>query len=151
MGAETSCLTPGLRLSSANGQSNPSVDSITIMGAGGKVFSSALRRWKDGMQTRNIKPVRYCNLYDVQLNIQKYVYYYFTKHTKHITLSLSQNTQSPSLSLSSLTPPFPPLLTHFFTFQRSESQEEFWTLSAYTCGFQSIDLRQHFLPICIMQ
>lgn len=40
--AETSCLTPGLRLSRANGQSNPSVDSISIMGAGGKVFSSVM-------------------------------------------------------------------------------------------------------------
>lgn len=47
--AETSCLTPGLRLSRANGQSNPSVDSINIMGAGGKVFSSALK--KDGIKT----------------------------------------------------------------------------------------------------
>lgn len=51
VGGETSCLTPGLRLSRANGQSNPSVDSITIVGAGGKVFSSALRGWKDGIGT----------------------------------------------------------------------------------------------------
>lgn len=51
VGAETSGLTPGLRLSRANGQSNPSVDSISIIGAGGKVFSSALRGWKDGTQT----------------------------------------------------------------------------------------------------
>lgn len=43
IGGETSCLTPGFRFSRANGQSNPSVDSISIMGAGGKVFSSALR------------------------------------------------------------------------------------------------------------
>lgn len=42
-GGETSCLTPGFRFSRANGQSNPSVDSISITGAGGKVFSSALR------------------------------------------------------------------------------------------------------------
>lgn len=41
-GAETSCFTPGLRLSKANGQSNPSVDSISITGAGGKVFSSVI-------------------------------------------------------------------------------------------------------------
>lgn len=40
VGAETSCLTPGLRLSRANGQSSPSVDSISIVGTGGKVFSS---------------------------------------------------------------------------------------------------------------
>lgn len=45
VGAETSCLTPGLRLSRANGQSTPSVDSISIVGTGGKVFSSA------GMET----------------------------------------------------------------------------------------------------
>lgn len=51
VGAETSCLTPGLRLSRANGQSNPSVDSISIVGAGGKVFSSAVRGRKDGRQT----------------------------------------------------------------------------------------------------
>ncbi|TNN83219.1 hypothetical protein EYF80_006552 [Liparis tanakae] len=43
VGAETSCLTPGLRLSRAKGQSSPSVDSISMVGAGGKVFSSALR------------------------------------------------------------------------------------------------------------
>lgn len=42
VGGETSCLTPGLRLSRANGQSNPSVDSISIVGAGGKVFSSVM-------------------------------------------------------------------------------------------------------------
>lgn len=42
VGAETSCLTPGLRLSRAKGQSNPSVDSISITGAGGKVFSSVM-------------------------------------------------------------------------------------------------------------
>ncbi len=47
VGADTSCLTPGLRLSRANGQTSPSVDNISIVGAGGKVFSSALRkeRW----------------------------------------------------------------------------------------------------------
>jgi len=42
-GGATSCLTPGLRFSRANGQSIPSVDSISMVGAGGKVFSSALR------------------------------------------------------------------------------------------------------------
>lgn len=42
VGAETSCFTPGLRLSRAKGQSNPSVDSISIVGAGGKVFSSVM-------------------------------------------------------------------------------------------------------------
>lgn len=42
VGAETRCLTPGLRLSKANGQSNPSVDSISITGAGGRVFSSVI-------------------------------------------------------------------------------------------------------------
>lgn len=41
VGADTSCLTPGLELSSANGQSSPSVDSMSITGTGGKVFSSA--------------------------------------------------------------------------------------------------------------
>lgn len=41
-GAETSCLTPGLRLSRANGQSSPSVDNMSIMGTGGKVFSSVM-------------------------------------------------------------------------------------------------------------
>lgn len=40
-GGEISCLTPGLKLSKANGQSSPSVDSISIVGAGGKIFSSA--------------------------------------------------------------------------------------------------------------
>lgn len=43
VGGETSCLTPGLRLSSENGQSNPSVDSISIVGAGGRVFSSLMK------------------------------------------------------------------------------------------------------------
>lgn len=42
LGAETSCLTPGLRLRRANGQSNPSVDSISIVGTGGTVFSSVM-------------------------------------------------------------------------------------------------------------
>lgn len=41
-GGATSCLTPGLRLSRANGQSIPSVDSISMVGAGGKVFSSVM-------------------------------------------------------------------------------------------------------------
>lgn len=48
-GADTSCLTPGLRLSSANGQSSPSVDSISITGTGGKVFSSAGTQTEDGV------------------------------------------------------------------------------------------------------
>lgn len=38
----TNCLAPGLKLSIANGQSNPSVDSISITGAGGRVFSSVM-------------------------------------------------------------------------------------------------------------
>ena len=51
-GAATSCFTPELRLSRANGQSSPSVESISIVGAGGKVFSSAGR---GGMQTEDKK------------------------------------------------------------------------------------------------
>lgn len=43
VGGEISCLTPGLKLSNANGQSSPSVDSISIVGAGGKIFSSAVQ------------------------------------------------------------------------------------------------------------
>lgn len=39
---ETSCFTPGFRLRRANGQINPSVDSISIVGAGGKLFSSVI-------------------------------------------------------------------------------------------------------------
>lgn len=42
LGAETNCFTPGFKLSSANGQSNPCVDSSSIVGAGGKIFSSAI-------------------------------------------------------------------------------------------------------------
>lgn len=43
VGGEISCLTPGLKLSKANGQSSPSVDSISIVGTGGKIFSSAVQ------------------------------------------------------------------------------------------------------------
>lgn len=81
VGAETSCLTPGLTLSRANGHSNPSVESISIVGAGGKVFSSALKGRKDGIQTfrkRNTVVFMMCS--------KKNVYYNFTKHMKHITL-----------------------------------------------------------------
>lgn len=42
LGAETNCFTPGFKLSSANGQSNPCVDSSSIVGAGGKIFSSVM-------------------------------------------------------------------------------------------------------------
>lgn len=41
-GAETSCLTPGLRLSMAKGQRSPSVESMSMTGAGGRVFSSVM-------------------------------------------------------------------------------------------------------------
>lgn len=40
---DTNCFIPGLKLSRANGQSNPCVDSSSITGAGGKVFSSDMR------------------------------------------------------------------------------------------------------------
>lgn len=42
VGAATSCLTPGLKLSSEKGHRTPSVDSSSRVGAGGKVFSSAV-------------------------------------------------------------------------------------------------------------
>lgn len=73
-GADTGCLVPGLRLSRANGQSNPSVDSISIMGTGGKVFSSA------GIQTE-IKSQKHSERNTVKGN----VYYNLTKHTKYAT------------------------------------------------------------------
>lgn len=58
VGGETSCLTPGFRLSRANGQSIPSVDSISIVGAGGKVFSSALRERKKGVKSDKKKNIQ---------------------------------------------------------------------------------------------
>ena len=67
LGTETSCFTPGLRLSRANGQSKPSVDRISIVGAGGKVFSSAVKETEGGKGYSEIN----C-LHDMQEKITKY-------------------------------------------------------------------------------
>lgn len=97
VGAKTSCLAPGLRLSRANGQSSPSVDSISIVGTGGKVFSSA------GIQTE----VKSQKTFRQRNTVKDNAYYDFTKHAKHTTpvrLTLPQ--------------------THRVHLHRSESREE---------------------------
>lgn len=77
VGADTSCLTPGLRLSSANGQSSPSVDSISITGTGGKVFSSA------GTQTEvggAFKQGNTCLILDYLLTVISQTYRHTHRH-----------------------------------------------------------------------